>query len=77
MSSIPTRRKKLDLYEANDINIYNVNDEIFYEYHALFYQPSANALVLHEIKVDCKLVRQTRIAFPTDSMQIVILIHML
>lgn len=57
MSSIPTRRKKLDLYEANDINIYNVNDEIFYEYHALFYQPSANALVLHEIKVDCKLVR--------------------
>lgn len=51
----PNRREELDMYEANIIDIFNVYGERFYEYHKLFSLKSANALAIHQIKVDCSV----------------------
>ena len=48
----PDRREELDKYEAIIVGIYNVYGDKFYEYHKLFSLKSANALMLHKLKVD-------------------------
>lgn len=53
MSSVfPHRREELDQYEGQIVHIYNTYGQVFYDYHKMFSLNSANALHVHNTKVD-------------------------
>jgi hypothetical protein len=51
-TAFPDRREELDHYEAHVVHLHRVYGDRYYEYHKLFSMKSANALQLHQIKID-------------------------
>lgn len=51
-TAFPERRDELDHYEANIVQIHDVYGPSFYEYHKLYSLKCANALQLHQLKID-------------------------